>query len=164
MNIIKIIFVSLLISGCSTTPTINHTYSNQIISSLTESEKNEIVLFSLNLLDTKYNWGGKKPDFGLDCSGLVSYVFNNTTKIKLKGAARDIVRNGSSIPISFVKNKKLEPGDLLFFNTTGTPYSHVGIHIGNNQFLHSSSGKGKVTITELTNPYYLTRLQEIKRF
>ncbi len=162
-SIITVILISLIVSGCGVSPVKQEPISYQVKSSLNDSEKSEIVLFSMNLLDTKYNWGGKKPDFGLDCSGLVSYVFNNTTNIKLKGAARDIVKKGQSIPLSFVHYKKLEPGDLLFFNTTGKPYSHVGIYIGNNQFLHASSAKGRVIVTNLSKPYYLNRLEEIKR-
>lgn len=162
--IITAIFISLIVSGCGTSPIKQPDYQTyQIQSSLTDQEKTEIVLFSLNLLDTKYNWGGKKPNFGLDCSGLVSYVFNNTTKLKLRGAAKDIVKNGTSLPLSYVKHKKLEPGNLLFFNTTGKSYSHVGIYIGNDQFLHASSGRGKVIVTKVTQSYYLKRLEEIKR-
>ncbi len=159
----------IFLTGCGTvSQKSNFTYSYpkeiiQIESNLTENDKNEIVMFSMNLLDTKYNWGGKKPNFGLDCSGLVSYVFKNSVNVKLTGAAKDIVNYGRRVPIHHAHSKSLELGDLLFFNTTGTPYSHIGIHIGNNSFLHASSGKGKVIISNLSNNYYLTRLEEIKR-
>ncbi len=164
-NKLTITLLSLIITGCSSVPTSNIKYTQinneKIQSTLSDSQKSELVLFSMNLLDTKYNWGGKRPDFGLDCSGLISYVFKNSVNIKLTGAARDIVKHGQSVPLSHV-NRNLEIGDLLFFNTTGKPYSHVGMYIGNNQFLHASSKRQKVIITPL-NKYYLTRLEEIKR-
>lgn len=158
----------LTLSGCGTlhnqgTITYQTTQDYNIKGSLSEQEKSELVMFSFNLLDTKYNWGSKKPDFGLDCSGLVSYVFKNSINIKLTGAARDIVKNGVSIPLHHAKTNKLELGDLLFFNTTGQSYSHVGIYIGNNSFLHASSKQKKVIITNLSSSYYLNRLEEIKR-
>lgn len=161
--------LTLVLSGCGTNiKQDKSTYNEQIVDytiegSLSNSQKSELVLFSLNLLDTKYNWGGKKPNFGLDCSGLVSYVFNKSINIKLNGAARDIVKKGKNVPIKHAIKNKLEPGDLLFFNTTGKPHSHVGIYIGNNSFLHASSGKGKVILSSMNNKYYAQRLHEIKR-
>jgi len=169
---IKILMISLavILSACSTSPNkSNIGYSSSfksdiyVPSTLTSEQKSEIVLFSMGLTDTKYNWGSKKPNFGLDCSGLVSYVFKSALNIKLSGAAKDIVKYGRSVPLSHIHNQKLELGDLLFFNTTGKSYSHVGIYIGNNSFLHSSSGAGKVIISKLSNKYYISKLEEIKR-
>jgi cell wall-associated NlpC family hydrolase len=168
----KILIISLaaFLSACGTSPNIgnvnyNSSYrsSESIPSSLTSEQKSELIVFSMGVMDTKYNWGSKKPDFGLDCSGLVSYVFKFAVNIKLVGAAKDIVKYGNSVPLSDAHNKKLEIGDLLFFNTTGKPYSHVGIYIGNNSFLHSSSGAGKVIISKLSNKYYISKLEAIKR-
>lgn len=163
-----LIFLSLIISGCGTTyhkNNVTYQYNDNISvnGKLTEQEKNELVLFSMNLIDTKYNWGSKKPDFGLDCSGLVSYVFSKSVNIQIRGAAKDLVKHGNSVPINFIHQQKLEPGDLLFFNTTGKSYSHVGIYIGNNQFLHASSAKGKVITSSIYSKYYVERLEEIKR-
>jgi cell wall-associated NlpC family hydrolase len=168
----KIILISLivLLSACGTSQNrTNINYSNEYnlnsyaVGTLTPEQKSELIIFSMGVIDTKYNWGSKKPDFGLDCSGLVSYIFKSALNIKLTGAARDIVKNGSSVPLSSAYSQKLEIGDLLFFNTTGKPYSHIGIYIGNNSFLHSSSAAGKVIISKLSNKYYSSRLEEIKR-
>jgi cell wall-associated NlpC family hydrolase len=165
----KLLFLTfLLISGCGTTHhtnNVNYQYKDNITvnGKLSEAEKSELVLFSMNLIDTKYNWGSKKPDFGLDCSGLVSYVFKKSVNIQIRGAAKDLVKHGNSVPINFIHQQKLEPGDLLFFNTTGKSYSHVGIYIGNNQFLHASSAKGKVITSSIHSKYYIERLEEIKR-
>lgn len=168
---IKILMISiaLALSACSTSPTKNNGYGSTYNSNayvpgtLTQEQKSELMMFSMGVTDTKYNWGSKKPDFGLDCSGLVSYVFKSALNIKLVGAAKDIVKYGRSVPLAQVHSNKLEIGDLLFFNTTGKPYSHVGIYIGNNSFLHSSSGAGKVIVSKLNQKYYISRLEEIKR-
>lgn len=167
-----LIILATFLSACGTTSnkgnirqSNSYNYDNQayVQGSLSHEHKSELMIFSISLMDTKYNWGSKKPDFGLDCSGLVSYVFKNALDINLRGAARDIVKHGASVPLSHAHSKKLEIGDLLFFNTTGKPYSHVGIYIGNNNFLHSSSGAGKVIISSVSNKYYISRLEAIKR-
>jgi cell wall-associated NlpC family hydrolase len=171
-NNILIVGLALVLSACGTTShkgNINYSnpypYNEQVYvqGSLTPEQKSELTMFAMSLMDTKYNWGSKKVNFGLDCSGLVSYVFKNALNIKLTGAARDIVKNGSSVPLSHAFNQQLELGDLLFFNTTGQHYSHVGIYVGNNQFLHASSAAGKVIISNLSSKYYASRLEEIKR-
>jgi cell wall-associated NlpC family hydrolase len=167
---ILILSLALILSACGTSPNkgnigygSNYNSNAYIPGSLTTEQKSELMMFSMGVMDTKYNWGSKKPDFGLDCSGLVSYIFKSALDIKIIGAAKDIVKYGSSVPLSHVQNKKLEVGDLLFFNTTGKPYSHVGIYIGKNSFIHSSSGAGKVIVSNFSNKYYLSRLEEIKR-
>ncbi len=165
-KIIPIFFVFVLF-GCSSTSKIiepNFQYSHlDTQGTLTEQQKSDVILFSFSLMDTKYKWGSKKPDFGLDCSGLISYIFDKSINIKMYGAAKDIVKSGKHIPLSFAKDKKLEQGDLLFFNTTGQPYSHVGIYIGDNRFLHASSKKGKVVISNIFDKYYFSKLERIKR-
>lgn len=165
-----IISLALVLSACGTTNNKNTKSPNSDIynqsyatGTLTTEQQSELMIFSMSLMDTKYNWGGKKPDFGLDCSGLISHLFKKSLNINLRGAARDIVKYGRSVPLSHAKNQKLEIGDLLFFNTTGKPYSHVGMYIGKNQFLHSSSGAGKVIVSSVFSKYYINRLEEIKR-
>lgn len=167
---ILIISLAIILSACGISPKKGNvgyrtSYGSNayVPGTLTIEQKSELKMFSMGVMDITYNWGGKKPNFGLDCSGLVSYVFKSALNIKLVGAARDIVKYGNSIPLSHAKSQKLEIGDLLFFNTTGKPYSHVGIYVGNNSFLHSSSGAGKVIVTKLSQKYYITRLEKIKR-
>lgn len=130
--------------------------------SLNNYQKQEVTMVAFSMLNTKYNWGGKKPDFGVDCSGLVTYVFEKSIGMKITGAAKNMAQKGGDVPLSHV-NGKLEPGDLLFFNTTGASFSHVGIYIGEDKFLHASSGQKQVIISSINNKYFNTRLERIRR-
>ena len=102
-----------------------------------------------------YVWGGMTPS-GFDCSGLVQYVF---------------AENGMSLPRTttlqykvgtYVSRSNLKVGDLVFFDTSGNGVSHVGIYMGNGQFIHSSSSKG-VTISNLSNSYWNARYLGARR-
>lgn len=117
------------------------------------SEKaNDVVLYALALLDTDYRFGGKNPEAGLDCSGMVSYIFDRAAGLRVSGSAADIARQGRE-----VGRDGLQPGDLVFFNTRGRPFSHVGIYIGEDRFVHAPRTNGKVRIDRLSNRYYAQR-------
>lgn len=166
-------FILIFLFGCSSIKQPNNDFNNQsnvttstsqtyIVGGLSENQKQEVVLFSLNLLEKKYKYGGKNPDFGIDCSGLITFVFKKSIGISLKGSAFDIASNyGNTVPINELS--KLEPGDLIFFNTTGKKFSHVGLYIGNNKFIHASSAKSGVVINNIYDKYYFNRIEEIKR-
>lgn len=85
---------------------------------------------------------------GLDCSGLVKKVYNETFNTNLKGGSRDLHRLSKPI-----KKERLKEGDLLFFKIESTLVNHVGIYLNNNKFMHSSVENG-VSINDLTEPYY----------
>lgn len=110
---------------------------------------NEIVLQAMGLLDTGYKFGGSNPEAGLDCSGMVSLVVERATGRKLPHNASRIA--GQTRPIS--KNE-LRPADLVFFNTNGGQYSHMGIYLGDGRFVHAPSSRGKVRIDLLEASYY----------
>ena len=112
----------------------------------------EVVMFALGLIDTGYRYGGKNPQAGLDCSGMVSHVFAEAAGLRLTGSAAEIARAGRP-----VERPGLRGGDLVFFDTLGRPYSHVGIYIGDNRFVHAPSTAGRVRIDRLDAPYYAQR-------
>lgn len=116
-------------------------------------------MFALGLLETGYRFGGKNPESGLDCSGMVSYVFNNAAGLQIKGSAADIARQGRP-----VANQHLRPGDLVFFNTRNHPYSHVGIYIGDNRFVHAPNNNGKVRTDKLDQGWFAARFEEGRRY
>lgn len=162
-NFIFVVFLSIFITGCSFTSNIKNNQSSLVTGSLSESDKQAISVTSKLMLNTKYTYGGKKPDFGVDCSGFVSYVFNTSINYKITGAAKDMAKIGNTISKNHAFENKLVIGDLLFFNTTGASYSHVGIYIGNNKFIHASSGQKRVVISDTNTEYYKKRLELVKR-
>lgn len=124
------------------------------------SEKgNEVVLYAMGLLDTGYRFGGKNPEAGLDCSGMVSYIYGQAAGLKVQGSAADIAR--SSRPI---ERNALRPGDLVFFNTLNRSLSHVGIYIGDTRFIHAPSTNGRVRIDRLSDSYYAQRYEAARTF
>lgn len=110
----------------------------------------ELMLHSLGLIGTPYKWGGSSTATGFDCSGMIQYVYKNALGVNLPRTARDMAAASRKIPTS-----QLKAGDLVFFNTGGANrYSHVGLYIGNGEFIHAPSS-GKVIQTEkLSRPYY----------
>ncbi|MCW5298095.1 peptidoglycan endopeptidase [Herbaspirillum lusitanum] len=119
----------------------------------------EIAIYALDMIGTGYRFGGKNPDAGFDCSGMVSYIFNRAAGLKLSGSAADMARQGRQIDKS-----NLRPGDLVFFNTLNRPFSHVGIYIGDGRFVHAPSGNGKVHISRMDNPYFAPRFEMARAY
>lgn len=117
------------------------------------SKGSEIVAFAKQYLGVKYVYGGASSK-GFDCSGFTMYVMKNFG-VSLPHTATGQMGYGTSVAKS-----ALQPGDLVFFcdpsRSGGKAASHVGIYIGNNQFIHASSGGGKVQIDSLSKAYYAT--------
>lgn len=110
-------------------------------------DRAEAVLeYAKQFVGIRYRSGGDSPS-GFDCSGYVRYVYNNFN-IDLDRTAAGQSNNGTS-----VKRDELQPGDLVFFNTSGSGISHSGIYVGDNQFIHSSSSKG-ITIDSMSDGYW----------
>jgi len=108
---------------------------------------NAIIATAKKYIGVPYVWGGSTPE-GFDCSGLVQYVFKQHG-ITLNRTTKTQYQHGT-----FVAKSNLQPGDLVFFqNTYTTGISHVGIYIGNGDFIHASSSKG-VMISNLSNNYW----------
>ncbi|MDR1662678.1 MAG: C40 family peptidase [Azoarcus sp.] len=119
----------------------------------------EVSLYALGLIDTGYRFGGKNPEAGLDCSGMVAYVFRQAAGLKLGGRAADIARRGRPI-----RRADLRPGDLVFFNTRNAPFSHVGIYIGDDRFIHAPSSNGRVRIDKMSARYYAQRFSAARAY
>ena len=120
---------------------------------------NEVALFALGLIDTGYRFGGKNPQAGLDCSGMVSYIYDHGAGLKVAGSAADIARKGRPID-----RRQLRPGDLVFFNTRNAPFSHVGLYIGDERFIHAPSSNGRVRIDDLNARYYAQRFEAARSY
>lgn len=110
-------------------------------------------MFALALLDTGYRFGGKNPEAGLDCSGMVAYVFDRAAGLRVAGSAADIARLGRPVAAA-----ELVAGDLVFFNTLNRPFSHVGVSLGDGRFVHApSSASGRVRVDRLASAYFSSR-------
>lgn len=108
----------------------------------TSSSASSVIAYAKQFLGCNYVYGGTTPS-GFDCSGFTQYVFKNFG-ISLNRSSRDQYSNGVS-----VSRSNLQAGDLLFFSNYGSTINHVGIYIGNNQFIHASSPSTGVLIDDL---------------
>ncbi len=104
---------------------------------------------------TKYKFGGTDKN-GIDCSGFTKAVYKNAFKIELPRTTKEMSKLGKK-----VSKKKLKPGDLVFFRPSRR-YEHVGIYIGENSFIHSSTSKG-VMKSKLDNVYWKKKYRFAKR-
>jgi cell wall-associated NlpC family hydrolase len=120
---------------------------------------NEVALYAMGMIDTGYQFGGKNPEAGLDCSGMVSYIYKQALGRKITGSAAHMARMGKAI-----RPEALRPGDLVFFNTLNRPFSHVGVYIGDGRFIHAPSSKGKVRIERMDNPYFAPRFEMARTY
>lgn len=114
--------------------------------------------YALGLLGVNYKFGGNTPESGLDCSGLVRYVFQQVTGVDLPRTAKAMSGVGTSVPVA-----DLKPGDLVFFNTRRFAFSHVGIYLGDNQFIHAPRTGREVEVTTLDKRYWQTRFNGARR-
>ena len=105
-----------------------------------------IIETASSLQGTRYAYGGTTTA-GFDCSGYVRYVFNQHG-IELSRTSSGMYASGTKVDKS-----DLEEGDLVFFNTSGSGVSHVGIYIGDGNFAHASTSRG-VRIDKLDDPHY----------
>ncbi len=113
---------------------------------------------ALQQLGTRYRYGGASPDRGFDCSGLVHYSAKESLGLKLPRRSVEIAKAGKAI-----KRTELNVGDLVFFNTLGARYSHVGIYVGSNMFVHSPASGGVVRLEDMTAPYWNKRFTGARR-
>lgn len=117
-----------------------------------------IALQALAYLGTPYRAGGLSPQTGFDCSGLVAYVYSEGAGLVLPRNTFDLSRLGQP-----VGRAALRPGDLVFYNTQQREYSHVGIYLGEERFIHAPSSGGEVRVESLRAGYWLRRYNGARR-
>jgi len=123
-----------------------------------QSVVNPLIDEALDQLGIRYRYGGSSPDTGFDCSGLVAYSAERGLGLKLPRNSSAMALVGTSID-----KPQLQAGDLVFFNTLGRRYSHVGIYLGNDRFVHSPSAGGVVRIEKMTMAYWAKRYNGARR-
>lgn len=114
-----------------------------------------IIATAKQYIGVPYVWGGSTPS-GFDCSGYIQYVFGKHG-ISLPRTSAQQYTVGT-----WVSKSDLRPGDLVFYNTSGSGVSHLGIYIGNGQFIHASTSRG-VMISEMSNSYWSARYYGARR-
>ena len=110
----------------------------------------KIAEFAQQYVGYAYVYGAESPADGFDCSGLVYYVYRHFGYSVSRTASQQYKNNGVS-----VSKSNLQPGDLVFFSSNGgASVTHVGIYIGGDQFVHASTSKTGVIISDLDSSYY----------
>ncbi|HEX5539947.1 MAG TPA: C40 family peptidase [Methylophilaceae bacterium] len=118
----------------------------------------EVLISALSLTGIKYKYGGSSPETGFDCSGFVRYVFQQAASLTLPHEARALSRLGQAVPLD-----QLKPGDLVFFKTLKSAFSHVGIYLGNNRFIHAPSAGGAIHVVNMDDDYWAKRYSGARR-
>lgn len=118
----------------------------------------DLLLSAMSLIGVKYKWGGDTPESGLDCSGFIRYVFQNSLNIALPRTALGMSRVGDDID-----KHELKPGDLVFFNTLKRKFSHVGIYLGDNRFIHAPRTGKNIEIANMGDRYWTSRFDGARR-
>lgn len=183
---ILVLVSSLFLSGCSTlsssTAQLDDAYADnrdhadelhELITSLDIQWSNgnpglqgnalpaaeRFVSTALSHVGTQYKFGGTSPESGFDCSGLVWFAARKSLGLEMPRSSAEQARFGQS-----VKRSELRKGDLVFFNTRGRRYSHVGIYIGNDRFVHAPRKGAAVRVESLSSRYWTKRYNGARRF
>lgn len=114
--------------------------------------------YARSLIGTPYKYGGTSPDTGFDCSGFVGHVFKRTLDISLPRTTQQMSRHGKEVRLS-----QLREGDLVFFDTNRRSFSHVGIYLGNDRFIHAPSSGGRVRIEDMNMNYWRKHFNGARR-
>jgi len=122
------------------------------------SSAKDLVLKGLELVGINYRFGGTDPDSGLDCSGFVQVVFKDAVGLLLPRTAKEQSEVGN-----IIDKKELKPGDLVFFNTMRRAFSHVGIYLGDNRFMHAPRTGAEIRVEDMSQGYWVKRYNGARR-
>ena len=117
-----------------------------------------IIAEATTLSGTPYKIGGTSPQTGFDCSGFVRYVFHQAANITLPANAKNMANVGQ-----IIDKHALLPGDLVFFNTLKSTYSHVAIYLGDQTFIHAPSVGGVVRVDRMDAAYWARHYEGARR-
>lgn len=148
--------VAALLAGCAGESGLRHGsgLASYRSISIDAGKRQDVALTAMGLIGTRYRYGGTDPNAGFDCSGLIRYVFENATRHELPHSTAEIAEISRPVP-----RGELSVGDFVFFNTLHRSYSHMGIYVGNGQFVNAPSSGGQVRIDSLHSPYFARRYE-----
>lgn len=133
----------------------DHNLTRQVSHPQTEAVKAKILAEYSQWKGTRYHLGGHSHR-GIDCSALMQEIFQGSMRMNLPRTTGEQMHNGYRI-----SKGELKPGDLVFFKTSRAT-RHVGVYVGNNEFIHASKKKG-VTVSNLDNEYWLAHYETARR-
>jgi cell wall-associated NlpC family hydrolase len=133
------------------------TFTSTVTSAVADKTET-LINNAMQLIGVRYRWGGNTPQSGLDCSGFVRYVFNDTFGFLLPRKSSQMSKVGLQI-----RKDELQPGDLVFFNTMRHAFSHVGIYVGDNKFIHAPSKGKSIRVDDMTKVYWEKRYNGARR-
>ena len=120
----------------------------------------DLVMQAMNFLGVPYKRGGNTEETGFDCSGFTRLVFENSIGLVLPRRADEQATTAGLLNIN---RQELKPGDLVFFNTMKRTFSHVGIYVGDDKFIHSPRTGGEVRIEDMRESYWSRRFTGARR-
>lgn len=118
-----------------------------------------LISNALHFQGILYKRGGQSPSTGFDCSGYVQYIFKESFGQTLPRSAAEMAKLGEPIDLH-----NLQAGDLVFFNTRKRPNSHVGIYLGNQEFIHAPTRGARVRINRLDERYWSSSYELARRY
>ena len=118
----------------------------------------ELVAHAMGFLGVPYQRGGDSWDTGFDCSGFVRAIFEQSAGLLLPRRAAD-----QAAATQTIDRGELQPGDLVFYNTMRSAFSHVGIYIGQGRFIHSPKPGAEVRIEDMSDRYWVRRFNGARR-
>ena len=125
-----------------------------------QDRASNMVVSAMNFLGVRYRKGGSSAETGFDCSGFTRHVFGTSLGLVLPRRAEE---QAAAPGLTAVRREDLRPGDLVFFNTMKRTFSHVGIYIGENRFIHAPSSGKDVRTDDLGFAYWATRFTGARR-
>ena len=120
----------------------------------------ELVMTAMNFLGVPYRRGGNDADKGFDCSGFTRHIFENSVGLVLPRRADEQAKDSNLLAVA---RQELKPGDLVFFNTMRRTFSHVGIYVGGDKFIHAPKPGGEVRVDDMRAAYWDRRFTGARR-
>ena len=125
-----------------------------------QDRASDMVIAAMNFVGVRYRRGGDAAETGFDCSGFTRHVFALSMGLALPRRADEQAAMPGLVQ---VERSDLKPGDLVFFNTMRRTFSHVGIYIGDNRFVHAPSHGKDVRTDDMTFSYWAKRFTGARR-
>lgn len=117
-----------------------------------------LVVNAMGFLGVPYKRGGSSAETGFDCSGFVRAMYEQTVGLLLPRRA-----DQQAAATQVIDKKELQPGDLVFFNTMRRSFSHVGIYVGDNKFIHAPRSGAEVRVEDMGAAYWVRRFNGARR-